>query len=148
LAYNLIVGNQVIIQGSNERLVSSIIKCLEDLIPVGCCQSVYYSDKHIKSYECKLLGLSDKVVIVPNGNNLFMDDLNDYVYMNIEFSCKQMNDTYADSLHSSAINFNQMISIIKEKYFMNISIRTNVVIKQEESNFYFVNSKFFQIFYF
>jgi len=136
LAYNLIVGNQVIIQGSNERLVSSIIKCLEDLIPVGCCQSVYYSDKHIKSYEYKLLGLSNKVVIVPNGNNLFIDDLNDYVYMSIEFSCKQMNDTYADSLHSSAINFNQMISIIKEKYFMNILIRTNVDIKQEESNLF------------
>ena len=34
---------------------------IQELIPLGCCKSVYYSNEYLKSYQCKLLGLSDQV---------------------------------------------------------------------------------------
>ena len=33
----------------------------KDLIPLGCCKSVYYSNEYLKSYECRLLGISSEV---------------------------------------------------------------------------------------
>lgn len=137
IAYNLIIGNQVIIHSKYERLVSSMIKSLEELIPVGCCQSVYYSDKYIKSYECKLLGLSDKYQIqntdLDKCSNLFDDDLNDFVYLNIELIPKSLSDLLLGLQLTNSINFNQSFNLIKEKYFLNIQIRTNATIRQDQT---------------
>jgi hypothetical protein len=111
--------------------VSSIIKILEELIPVGCCQSIYFSDKYFKSYECKLLGLSEKFNInLNNDKNLFDDDLNDYVYLKIDINPKNLNLLSELQILNT---FDQTLSMIKEKYFIDISIKTNVTMKSEHS---------------
>lgn len=140
IAYNLIIGNQVIIQGRLERLVSSFIRVLEELIPVGCCQSVYYSHKFIKSYECKLLGLSDKCLIqnvaAPSNetSSLFDDDLNDYVYLNIDLVAKSgATSSDSSSLQINQLSFSHAFSLIREKFYVNLISKTNVSVKSEQT---------------
>eukprot|EP01133_Synstelium_polycarpum_P014604 gene14604-17268_t len=63
LIYNVITGNQVIIQGRSPALIASLIDLLRDLIPDECCSVCYYSETFKEIWECNILGLAPKVII-------------------------------------------------------------------------------------
>eukprot|EP01132_Coremiostelium_polycephalum_P005749 gene5749-7152_t len=63
LIYNVIAGNQVIVRGSSEKLVHSLVDILKDLIPSECCSMCYYSDSFKEIWECNLLGLNSNAII-------------------------------------------------------------------------------------
>ena len=125
----------------------------KELIPLGCCKSVLYSNEYLKSYECKLLGLSDKVNIFqsisdssdndtidnnsenqkdPQANNNLKNvysDLNEYILMDLIIKPKCFNSANSNK-KNDLINFllinTSLIDIIDERNDFNIVIKTNV----------------------
>ncbi|GAU99972.1 hypothetical protein RvY_10901 [Ramazzottius varieornatus] len=57
LAHSLIIGNQVIVRGYHDFLVTSVIRALAVLIPPGCCKSIEFSQTYTEPWNCNLLGL-------------------------------------------------------------------------------------------
>ena len=136
-------------------MVSSIIRALEELIPFGCCKSVYYSNEYLKSYECRLLGISDKVTpfqsenatspnedddknvfslspTLPTKNVNFCNDLNDYVFIDIVIKPKENNNS-ASTVRSQFKNLNldnvkiyNQVDLIADENYFNIILKTNV----------------------
>lgn len=140
IAYNITVGNQVIIHGKYENLVSSIIRTFEELIPLGCCQTVYYSSEYIKSYQCKLLGISDKVLPNPMNDeddermNLF-GDLNEFIYLKISFNLKSrdreenanMNmEMIRNAMTLGTYEFNDWLELINKQNHLIFDLHTNI----------------------
>lgn len=166
VAYHVIVGNQVIFRGKNQRLISSIIKVLEvressiylfnrrasnfylnskTLIPLGCCKSIHFSDEYVKSYECKLLGISEKALplfykdnvdllykagatintshhayLYPDLNEHILVDVAIWPYMNAE--CFLNEDTSLDETNS----FDAQLARIKENNNLTVYVKSNV----------------------
>jgi len=59
VAYHVVIGNQVIVQGPQALLVARVIKALENLIPFGCRHAMLYSLVYLEPYLYNLLGLAD-----------------------------------------------------------------------------------------
>nr|CAD7439675.1 unnamed protein product [Timema bartmani] len=76
LAYNLMVGHQVVVRGCPSELVTSIIKCLKVLVPRHCYRAVTHSDTYLELTECNLLGLEPQVAVPqPSATVLRLDIL-------------------------------------------------------------------------
>nr|CAD7199377.1 unnamed protein product [Timema douglasi] len=76
LAYNLMVGHQVVVRGCPSELVTSIIKCLKVLVPRHCYRAVTHSDTYLELAECNLLGLEPQVAVPqPSATVLRLDIL-------------------------------------------------------------------------
>nr|CAD7404508.1 unnamed protein product [Timema poppensis] len=101
LAYNLMVGHQVVVRGCPSELVTSIIKCLKEvalrvshsslmssdrmkprsgdwavLVPRHCYRAVTHSDTYLELAECNLLGLEPQVAVPqPSATVLRLDIL-------------------------------------------------------------------------
>ena len=120
---------------------------IKSLVPVGCCKSIYFSDKYVKSYECKLLGISDKALVLfkdnldllylsnSSGNEGFITnslypDLNEHILLDISISpncgSAEIDFDYSDSDSDRHKNFEQILAIIKEMNEINVFIRSNV----------------------
>lgn len=63
LCHHAIIGNQVIVRGSNRQLVESVIQALESLLPKGCCRKIVWSSVYEDSWKCNFLGLESGGVI-------------------------------------------------------------------------------------
>ncbi|GAM25108.1 hypothetical protein SAMD00019534_082830 [Acytostelium subglobosum LB1] len=63
LVYNMIVGNQVVIQSRSPALAASLIDLLKELVPRECVSICYYSETFKEIWECNLLGLSPRAII-------------------------------------------------------------------------------------
>ena len=120
IAYNVIIGNQVIVRGKYQRLVESIVRVLEELIPLGCCKSVFFSPNYLKSYECKLLGLSDRVGLFKDNA---IDDLNEFVLIDLKIDSKLKADSINTSLYES-LSMEELAELIDFK--INFELYTNV----------------------
>ncbi|CAG8582940.1 12095_t:CDS:10 [Ambispora gerdemannii] len=68
MVFNYVRGNQLIIQGSNQETVKSIVAVVKDLIPRKCYSAIEYDHKYHNATECNLLGLSDTAKIPENVN--------------------------------------------------------------------------------
>lgn len=79
LAYNVIKGNQLIVRGQPEELVSSVLHTLKIFIPHRCFRSVQYSDTYEESWRCNFLGLKTNAIIP---SHIFESDL--YVILDIK----------------------------------------------------------------
>ncbi|KAG0229019.1 hypothetical protein BGW42_001840 [Actinomortierella wolfii] len=75
--WNALIGNQVIIRGSETRIVAEIVMSLEDVLPKDCCTVVINSSTYEPSYACNILGLHRSVGIPPDM------DPNDFVLLDI-----------------------------------------------------------------
>nr|CAD7262379.1 unnamed protein product [Timema shepardi] len=76
LAYNLMVGHQVVVRGCPSELVTSIIKCLKVLVPRHCYRAVNHSETYLELAECNLLGLEPQVAVPqPSATVLRLDIL-------------------------------------------------------------------------
>ena len=99
---------------------------------MGCCQTVYYSSEYIKSYQCKLLGLSDKVLpdLTMNDDhtlNMF-GDLNEFINLDVNIEPKQTithHSTYSAYSHHM-LEFDACLEMIKENNLIEIKMVTNV----------------------
>lgn len=105
--------------------------CYKELIPLGCCKSVYYSNEYIKSYECKLLGISNKVTPFVSQSDLDSDnefenlniytDLDGFIFADIvqkdDSSCSSSTDSNTYSINS----YNSMFDISIKTNLDNIS---------------------------
>ncbi|CAG8521736.1 7155_t:CDS:10 [Ambispora leptoticha] len=68
IVFNYVRGNQLIIRGSNQEIVKSIINVIKDLIPRKCYSVIEYDHKYHNATECNLLGLSETANIPENVN--------------------------------------------------------------------------------
>ncbi|XP_055356920.1 folliculin-like [Paramacrobiotus metropolitanus] len=57
LAYHITIGNQIVVRGFHDFLISSVIRAIEVLIPFGCRRSIPFSSTYVLSWNCNLLGL-------------------------------------------------------------------------------------------
>ncbi|GAB6031058.1 hypothetical protein CHUAL_007870 [Chamberlinius hualienensis] len=57
LAYNVIVGNQLIVVSDDEDLAKSVIHHLKILLPKGCIRDASYSDSYVESWKCNMIGV-------------------------------------------------------------------------------------------
>ncbi|KAF9164770.1 hypothetical protein DFQ26_001079 [Actinomortierella ambigua] len=64
--WNALIGNQVIVRGSETRIVSEIVLSLEDVLPKGCCTVIMNPSTYEPSYACNILGLHRSVGIPPD----------------------------------------------------------------------------------
>ncbi|CAF0732756.1 unnamed protein product [Brachionus calyciflorus] len=147
IAYNVMIGNQVIIRGKYERLVESIIRLLEELIPLGCCKSVYFSVQYLKSYECKLLGISDRVNLFKSPNDQMNnqkyvpDDLNEFILVDIlvDSKLKSQNPNLNKSFENNEDLENLIDYKIKFEISSNVSEITQVPSILTKMESYLVN---------
>ena len=63
IAYHVVIGDQLIIRGKNSKTVASCLDVLKDLLPVGCCRAISYSEQYQDSWKCNFLGLPENVEI-------------------------------------------------------------------------------------
>lgn len=63
LAFNVVIGNQIIIRGAAKQMVKSVIECLKALLPKGCCRVISYSHVYEDSWRCNFLGLAPEVAL-------------------------------------------------------------------------------------
>lgn len=63
LAYHIVRGDQLIVQGDDQVTVKSMIKYLKMLVPSGCAHVLWYENKYEDSWRCNFLGLSGGVDI-------------------------------------------------------------------------------------
>ena len=63
LAFHVVRGDQVIVQGSSRRTVQSALWTLKHLIPAGCVKCLPFEDEYKDSWRCNFLGLRDSVEI-------------------------------------------------------------------------------------
>ncbi|KAM9959138.1 hypothetical protein ACTFIR_000195 [Dictyostelium discoideum] len=63
LVYNIIIGNQVIIRGQNERLVTSMVSVVKEILPKECVNVCNFSNTFKELWECNILGLNTSAVI-------------------------------------------------------------------------------------
>ncbi|RNA22754.1 folliculin-like [Brachionus plicatilis] len=127
IAYNVIIGNQVIVRGKHKRLVESVVRVLEGLIPLGCCKSVYFSHQYLKSYECKLLGLSDQVYLFKDADkdvNYVLDDLNEFILIDLSIDSQLKIDPQNLQINFESINSQTLSEYIE--YKINFELCTNV----------------------
>ncbi|XP_066990996.2 triokinase/FMN cyclase, partial [Anabrus simplex] len=92
LAYNLMVGHQVVVRGQPRQLVASIIACLKVVVPRPCYRAVMFSDEYLDNSHCNLLGLEPWVAapqlntgvvrldILPPDDKTRLQDLHSYSY--------------------------------------------------------------------
>ncbi|KAF9975174.1 hypothetical protein BGZ73_001247 [Actinomortierella ambigua] len=64
--WNALIGNQVIVRGSETRIVSEIVLSLEDVLPKDCCTVIMNPSAYEPSYACNILGLHRSVGIPPD----------------------------------------------------------------------------------
>ncbi len=106
------------------------------MIPLGCCQTVYYSPEYIKSYQCKLLGLSEKTTFSEehenDGTNIF-GDFNEFIYLKIHLDLKlPMLDVPSSAYiadFTSALDrrdFTSALKLIKDNNRLDLKLQTNV----------------------
>ena len=121
----------------------------QELIPLGCCQTVYYSSEYIKSYQCKLLGLSDKVQPIADQSTSSDDnidagstertifgDLNEFIYLKVGFTPRpdQLRTTtdmavicdVTTALKLESLEFPSLYELIQKKNFIDVNVQTNV----------------------
>ena len=109
------------------------------MIPLGCCQTVYYSPEYIKSYQCKLLGLSEKTTFSEDhendGTNIY-GDFNEFIYLKIRLDLKQqpMSDDVPSPEYigdfTSAMDSHDCTSalrLITDNNDVDLKLQTNVV---------------------
>lgn len=66
VAYNVIIGNQIILLCDDKDLTSSIVYQLKILLPRGCVNDIPYSDVYIDSWKCNFLGLPKTTTLPPH----------------------------------------------------------------------------------
>lgn len=66
IAYNVIIGNQIIVLCDDKDLTSSIIHQLKILLPRGCVNDIPYSSIYIDSWKCNFLGLPKNSTLPPH----------------------------------------------------------------------------------
>ena len=113
------------------------------LIPLGCCQTVYFSSEYIKSYQCNLLGLSDKVApsspINNDENSNMFGDSNEFIYLRVDVQpheqqaaennvneCNCLNMETRDALIMGTLDWNVWLEIIKKNNEVNLTVHSNV----------------------
>lgn len=58
VAFHVVRGDQLVVQGENEVTVKSMLKVLKQFIPAGCFRALYYEKEYQDSWRCNFLGLS------------------------------------------------------------------------------------------
>lgn len=58
LTHHVVIGNQVIIRGSYQKVIKLILHALMMLVPRGCCRSIFHSNEYQESFRCNFLGLT------------------------------------------------------------------------------------------
>ena len=75
LAHHLLVGNQVIVRGSQPCLIFSIFEALKKLLPLGCCRVINFSDVYLDSFKCNLLGMNQGISVPMSANAYIIFDI-------------------------------------------------------------------------
>lgn len=94
---------------------------------MGCCKSVYFSNQYLKSYECKLLGLSDKVSLFKDEQkdvNYVLDDLNEFLLIDLFVESKLKIDSTNQQVNFDSITNQTLCNYID--YKLNFELCTNV----------------------
>ncbi|XP_014783821.1 folliculin [Octopus bimaculoides] len=65
VAHHIVIGNQLIVKGTEKQLVKSMLEVLKGLLPKGCCKIIPYSEKYEESWRCNFLGVP-LGVLLPN----------------------------------------------------------------------------------
>eukprot|EP01103_Thecamoeba_quadrilineata_P013419 TRINITY_DN3725_c0_g1_i1.p1 TRINITY_DN3725_c0_g1~~TRINITY_DN3725_c0_g1_i1.p1 ORF type:complete len:575 (+),score=90.75 TRINITY_DN3725_c0_g1_i1:38-1726(+) len=66
LIYNIVTGNQVIVQAASPFAIIPIMRFFQELIPVPCCSIILYSEQYKDRWECNLLGITASTYIPSN----------------------------------------------------------------------------------
>jgi len=61
IAYHVLIGNQVIVQGQPRHLVTGLVDILQTMLPRGCVKAISYSSVYEDSWRCNFLGLPPDV---------------------------------------------------------------------------------------
>jgi hypothetical protein len=122
IAYHTLIGNQVILRGRYENMVSSIIRTLEELLPLGCCKSVYYSNEYLKSYQCRLLGVSSEVKSPFHSNNSYSYNESDKKSV-FDFDFSPSLDPNSTTTTTTTTTKTQAISELNDYLFVDIIIK-------------------------
>ena len=60
---NVVVGNQLIVQGEKSEYIAPVICMIKELLPTGCCNIVPFDTKYHEEWECNFLGISNNAEI-------------------------------------------------------------------------------------
>jgi len=63
IAYHILVGNQVIVQGQPRHLVIELVDMLRTILPCGCVKAIPYSSVYEDSWKCNFIGLPPQVCL-------------------------------------------------------------------------------------
>ena len=58
-----LIGNQVIVRGTNQEFVTAILNTFAKLIPLGCCRIKTESKQYFEAFQYNFLGLKENVEI-------------------------------------------------------------------------------------
>ncbi|CAN0012848.1 unnamed protein product [Lampetra planeri] len=66
LAWHVLMGNQVVWQADDRRMMQSAFDVLKTMLPVGCVRIIAHSEEYKESYHCNFLGLLPGVPLPPH----------------------------------------------------------------------------------